>query len=137
MRSKLFKLLNLLVILALTASLAAGCKAGDDGKEDNQNVQNESDNESKEETARKDEETPPEESGSKSPEEDLVQEGWKKDTSPVTFDWYVNLGYFTQVWGKDTTSKYITNKTGVDINYIIPVSGSENEKMTIFIASEF
>src|SRR4051812_10146707 len=41
---------------------------------------------------------------------------WKKDTSPITFDWYLNFSWFPNKWGVDPTSKYITEKTGVDIN---------------------
>ncbi|KGE19600.1 extracellular solute-binding protein [Paenibacillus wynnii] len=60
--------------------------------------------------------------------------GWMSDTSPITFDWYLNFAWFPNKWGVDPTSKYITKKTGVDINFIVP-AGNENEKLNTLIAS--
>ena len=60
--------------------------------------------------------------------------GWKVDTSPITFDWYMNFAWYASKWGEDATSKYITEKTGVDINFISP-AGNESEKMNTMIAS--
>lgn len=62
------------------------------------------------------------------------QPGWSVDTSPITFDWYINFAWFPNKWGEDITSKYITKKTGVDINFIVP-AGNEAEKMNAMIAS--
>lgn len=60
--------------------------------------------------------------------------GWKSDISPVTFDWYLNFSWFPNKWGEDPTSQYITKKTGVNINFIVP-AGNENEKLNTMIAS--
>lgn len=60
--------------------------------------------------------------------------GWKLDTSPITFDWYLNFSWFPNKWGVDPTSQYVTKKTGVDINFIVP-AGNENEKLNTLIAS--
>ncbi|HHW58444.1 MAG TPA: extracellular solute-binding protein [Clostridia bacterium] len=60
--------------------------------------------------------------------------GWKLDTSPITFDWYVNFSWFTAKWGEDAVSKYVTDKTGVSINFIVP-AGNEEEKLNTMIAS--
>ncbi|WP_046213174.1 type 2 periplasmic-binding domain-containing protein [Paenibacillus wulumuqiensis] len=61
--------------------------------------------------------------------------GWKADTSPITFDWYMNFSWYTgSDWGKDPTSQYITKKTGVSLNFIVP-AGNENEKLNTMIAS--
>lgn len=60
--------------------------------------------------------------------------GWKIDTSPITFDWYLNFSWFPNKWGVDPTSQYVTKKTGVDINFIVP-AGNENEKLNTLIAS--
>lgn len=60
--------------------------------------------------------------------------GWKADTTPITFDWYLNFSWFPNKWGVDPTSQYITTKTGVDINFIVP-AGNENEKLNTMIAS--
>lgn len=60
--------------------------------------------------------------------------GWKLNTDPITFDWYVNFSWFATKWGKDPTSQYITDKTGVSLNFMTP-SGNEAEKMNTMIAS--
>lgn len=60
--------------------------------------------------------------------------GWKSDTSPITFDWYLNFAWFPNKWGVDPTSQYVTKKTGVNINFIVP-AGNENEKLNAMIAS--
>ncbi|GGF64677.1 ABC transporter substrate-binding protein [Paenibacillus albidus] len=60
--------------------------------------------------------------------------GWKVDTSPITFDWYLNFSWFPNKWGVDPTSQYITKKTGVNLNFIVP-AGNENEKLNTLIAS--
>ncbi|WP_370875151.1 extracellular solute-binding protein [Metabacillus malikii] len=60
--------------------------------------------------------------------------GWKVDTSPITFDWYINFSWFASKWGNDATSKYITDKTGVSLNIMTP-AGNEAEKMNTMIAS--
>ncbi len=59
---------------------------------------------------------------------------WQSDTSPITFDWYLNFSWFPNKWGVDPTSQYVTAKTGVDINFIVP-AGNENEKLNTMIAS--
>ncbi len=60
--------------------------------------------------------------------------GWKADTTPVTLDWYVNLNWYNNAWGQYEMSRYITKKTGVTVNWIVP-SGSEAEKLNTLIAS--
>jgi putative aldouronate transport system substrate-binding protein len=60
--------------------------------------------------------------------------GWKSDTTPITFDWYLNFAWFPNKWGVDPTSKYVTKKTGVNLNFIVP-AGNENEKLNSMIAS--
>ncbi len=60
--------------------------------------------------------------------------GWQADTSPITFDWYVNFSWYANKWGEDAVSKYVTDKTGVSVNFISP-AGNEAEKMNTMIAS--
>ncbi|TQR99018.1 extracellular solute-binding protein [Paenibacillus ottowii] len=60
--------------------------------------------------------------------------GWKADTEPITFDWYLNFSWFPNKWGTDMTSKYVTQKTGVSVNFIVP-AGNENEKLNTMLAS--
>lgn len=70
------------------------------------------------------------------PQTELTEDepGWKEDTSPITFDWYINFSWFASKWGNDATSKYITEKTGVSLNLISP-AGNETEKMNTMIVS--
>jgi putative aldouronate transport system substrate-binding protein len=60
--------------------------------------------------------------------------GWKGSTDPITFDWYLNFSWFPNKWGVDPTSKYVTEKTGVNLNFIVP-AGNENEKLNTMMAS--
>ncbi len=70
------------------------------------------------------------------PPEDLDPNvpGWTLDTSPVRFDWYLNFSWFRGIWGEDPVSQYVTDKTGVDIEFIIP-AGNEADKINTMIAS--
>lgn len=60
--------------------------------------------------------------------------GWSVDTSPVRFTWYLNFSWFRGIWGEDPVSRYVTEKTGVDVEFIIP-AGNEAEKLNTLIAS--
>lgn len=60
------------------------------------------------------------------------EEGWKMDTTPITFDWYIDFSWFTTKWGNNPVSKYVTDKTGVSLNLITP-SGDETEKLNAMI----
>ncbi|WP_138752196.1 extracellular solute-binding protein [Paenibacillus sinopodophylli] len=65
---------------------------------------------------------------------DPNEPGWRSKTDPITFDWYINFSWFGAKWGEDLTSQYITKKTGVSVNFIVP-PGNENEKLNTMIAS--
>lgn len=56
------------------------------------------------------------------------------DISPITFNWYLHFNWFSNEWGTDPTSRYITEKTGVDINFIVP-EGNEAETLDDLITS--
>ncbi|OQX29642.1 MAG: ABC transporter substrate-binding protein [Spirochaeta sp. LUC14_002_19_P3] len=60
--------------------------------------------------------------------------GWTLDTSPVRFEWYLNFSWYRGIWGEDPVSRYVTEKTGVDIEFIIP-AGNEADKLNTMIAS--
>lgn len=61
--------------------------------------------------------------------------GWKDHASEkVKLTWYLNFSWYPNQWGVDATSKYITEKTGVDIEFIVP-AGNEAEKLNSMIAS--
>ena len=57
-----------------------------------------------------------------------------KQGDEVTLDWYINFSWFNTKWGDNAVSKEITNKTGVNINFITPL-GNEEEKLNSLIAS--
>ncbi len=62
--------------------------------------------------------------------------GWKKDTSPITFDWYCNYSWQLSgdAWQKTKVGQYATEKTGVSLNFIAP-AGNETEKLNTMIVS--
>lgn len=116
-KSKSQKMLLLLMAAVMVFSLAA-CSGGNDTK--NESANNGAGNTS----ASTENVTPP----------SADEPGWKSDTTPITFDWYLNFAWFPNKWGVDPTSQYVTKKTGVDINFIVP-AGNENEKLNTLIAS--
>lgn len=118
MKSKSKKMMMLLMAAVMVFSLAA-CSGG------NNNAKNESANNTSGNTPSSNETVTP-------PSAD--EPGWKSDTAPITFDWYLNFAWFPNKWGVDPTSQYVTKKTGVDINFIVP-AGNENEKLNTLIAS--
>ncbi|MCR5285525.1 MAG: extracellular solute-binding protein [Treponema sp.] len=62
--------------------------------------------------------------------------GWKANADkPIKFDWYINFSWFARHWGDSKVSKYITEKTGVDVNFIVP-AGNEAEKLNAMIAGD-
>lgn len=62
--------------------------------------------------------------------------GWKANAeNPIKFDWYINFSWFARHWGDSKVSKYITQKTGVDVNFIVP-AGNEAEKLNAMIAGD-
>jgi putative aldouronate transport system substrate-binding protein len=113
MKSKtLSKIIGVTMALAVTTSLFSGC--------------------GKKEEPTKETPTNTETNAGNKPSAD--EPGWKKDTSPVTLDWYMNFNWFGAKWGEDEVSKYVEEKTGVKINFIVP-AGNENEKVNTMIAS--
>ncbi len=67
---------------------------------------------------------------------DEPSQGWRKNSDEkVTLDWYVNYSWFTTQWGDNVVSKKITEDTGVDINFIVPM-GNEVEKFNALISSD-
>ncbi|MFC7373409.1 ABC transporter substrate-binding protein [Fictibacillus iocasae] len=106
MKKSLFKSFSLLLVLSLFVGLFAGCSSD------------------KDESA----------SGEKKSKATANEPGWKTNKDPITFDWYVNFSWFAHKWGDDAVSKYVTDKTGVSVNFISP-AGNEAEKMNTMIAS--
>jgi len=62
--------------------------------------------------------------------------GWKANADkPITFDWYIHFSWFARSWGNSQVSKYITEKTGVNVNFVVP-AGNEAEKLNSMIAGD-
>ena len=58
-----------------------------------------------------------------------TQGTWETDTSPITFDVYINASWWYDEWTTDQPTRsttYISEKTGVTINFIAP-TGDEAE----------
>ncbi len=49
--------------------------------------------------------------------------------------WYINFSWFASDWGNNMVSKAITEKTGCDIDFVVP-GGNANEKLDSMIASD-
>ncbi len=126
---KLKKVLALILTLAMCSSMLAAC--GNGSKEET----TEGTTKAAETTTKgaEGESTTASEGGDSATATDEAT--WKNNTDPVKLSWYINFSWFTRTWGTDQTSQYITEKTGVDIEYIVP-AGNEAEKMSTMIASE-
>lgn len=62
--------------------------------------------------------------------------GWKADTSPITFDWYFHVDWYTAEWSEDTySSALVTDVTGVDVNIQTP-TGDPDARLNLMIASD-
>lgn len=59
--------------------------------------------------------------------------GWKKDTSPIKMDWYINETWFSNPEG-NLAHELIKEQTGIDLNFIVPI-GDARQKLNTMIAS--
>lgn len=59
---------------------------------------------------------------------------WKLDTSPVDLTWFVGANWYPHSWGESLNSKYISEKTGVNVKIEVP-SGEANEHITLMMTS--
>lgn len=59
---------------------------------------------------------------------------WKLDTSPTDLTWFVGANWYAHSWGESLNSKYITEKTGVNVKIEVP-SGEANEQVTLMMTS--
>jgi len=123
MKSKSKKVMMLLMAAIMVLSLAACGGNGNSSKESANNA-----------AANTNSNTGTQDSADPAATPSADEPGWKSDTSPITFDWYLNFAWFPNKWGVDPTSQYVTKKTGVNINFIVP-AGNENEKLNTLIAS--
>lgn len=117
------KFLTMLLILTLMVSLFSACAKEDDNLEGATSSNQSSEIDSSSENTSSDGTT----AG------DTI--GWRENANDeVEFTWYLNFSWFPNQWGVDATSQYITEKTGVDIEFIVP-AGNEAEKLNSMIAS--
>lgn len=58
----------------------------------------------------------------------LFKSSSKNIEKNVKFDWYIHFQWYARRWGESVVSKYISGKTGVDLNFIVP-NGNEGEKL--------
>ncbi|MFI3174068.1 MAG: extracellular solute-binding protein [Bacillota bacterium] len=56
----------------------------------------------------------------------------QKEIEPITLTWYINFSWFDKSWGLDAVSKYITEQTGVHVEYVMP-SGDESQQIQRFL----
>ncbi|RXZ83143.1 extracellular solute-binding protein [Paenibacillaceae bacterium] len=71
-------------------------------------------------------------SGESTPNPD--EAAWQLDTSPVDLTWFVGASWYGNSWGESLTSRYVTEKTGVNVKIEVP-SGEANEQMTLMMTS--
>lgn len=116
-RTKIAKLSCLTLVLTMAVTVLAGC-----GSE----TANSSDTTKATDTAIS---TTASESSTAAAEEP----GWKKDTSPMKLDWYINETWFANPDG-NLAHELIKEQTGIDINFIVPV-GNAGQKLNTMIAS--
>ena len=123
MKKKMVKMVSLFVVIVFIGSCVACGSAGNSNKTDSSGSTAVSTTVS----------TASEEQSTSSA--DAAKPAYLSDTSPVTLDWYVDENWYTRAkWGKDLTSQFITNKTGVTLNIIIP-TGDNQAKKSVMIAS--
>ena len=120
-RSRTLKTIGLILVVAVIFAASAGCIQ--------QKTSTESTPAQKADAAASKQDA----SASSQAEQDKDKPGWQKDTSPITFDFYINESWYSQKW-ESAVAKYITEKTGVTLNFIMP-TGDGNEKLNTMIAS--
>lgn len=121
-RTTFNRFFSMFLVILISLSLFVGCRA--DRQNEGKDVSDSGSPETKQEDI------------TKADKADLSkdQPGWKLNTSPVTLDWYVNFSWYNYNWGETLISKYVEEKTGVKINFIVP-AGNENEKLNTMIAA--
>lgn len=118
-RNRIKQSMTLVLAVILVLSLAACTKSGN----------NESTPTPKPEGSTQQPENTP---GEAAPNPD--EAAWKLDTGPVDLTWFVGASWYAHSWGESLTSKYVTEKTGVNIHIEVP-SGDANEQITLMMTS--
>lgn len=55
-------------------------------------------------------------------------------SNEVTLTWYINFSWFSKSFGEDAVSQYIKDRTGINVEYVIP-TGNEKEHMQSIVSS--
>lgn len=74
-------------------------------------------------------------SGSSSQPSSASQTSSAVQPASKELDWFINLSWMTNPWGKDWVSAQIAKETGLKVNVIVPPAGGENARLTTMIAS--
>lgn len=107
------------VVLSVMLSLALAACSGNSGN-----------NESAPSAQPTDAGQPPQEQTTLNPDEPA----WKLDTSPIDLTWFVGANWYAHTWGESLASRYVTQKTGVNVKLEVP-SGEANEQVTLMMTS--
>ncbi len=59
---------------------------------------------------------------------------WQEDTSPIDLTWFVGASWYGRTWGESFSSKYISEKTGINIQIEVP-TGEANEAIGLMMTS--
>ncbi len=124
MKRKLFQPGMALILAAVLALSLAACSKSDNG-ENKPSAQPSASSAQPSESAS---------SVASAPALTADEAAWKLDTSPVDLTWFVGASWYGRTWGDSLNSKYITEKTGVNVKIEVP-SGDANEQMTLMMTS--
>lgn len=116
------RVLVVVCALALIISMFSSCSKADDKDTSNADTKNSTEKTDDAESMDNGEVTEPSD----------AEPGWKGDTSPVTLTWWLDANWYARTWGESTVSQYITEKTGVSIEFVVP-SGDPNEALTLMM----
>lgn len=113
------------LVLAMASVLALSTVACSSNSNNNENAQPSSSQATASQSA---------EASAAQPTMNADEAAWKLDTSPVDLSWFVGASWYGRTWGDSLTSKYITEKTGVNVKIEVP-SGDANEQLTLMMTS--
>lgn len=60
---------------------------------------------------------------------------WKRDTSPVDLTWFIGASWYANEWGESLVSKHITEKTGVNLEFVVPTADA-NEELSLMMVGD-
>lgn len=116
-----FKFISIFLILMMSMSVLTSCGPKEEQSGDDQTVEEDTDQTSDTGTT----------------DEELPENSWEIDTSPVTLEIFVDMAGrdFNQNWGKDEVSKKMIEETGVNIEFNI-APDNVHKKLNLLIAGD-